>query len=90
MVDIDITYIIEGDEKEESSENSIEVGEEGPTSRKYRRKTLTYQRIMHDIDSALQDENYDNMAPILQKRTITGYLPNPLNKKKQDSNQICE
>ena len=33
------------------------------------------------MDSALQDENYDNMAPILQKRTITGYLPDTLNKK---------
>ena len=81
MVDIDITYIIEGDENEESSGNSIEVGEKGPTRRKQKRKALTYQRIIHDIDSALQDENYDDMAPILQKRTITGYLPDPLNKK---------
>ena len=81
MVDIDITYIIEGDENEENSKNSIQVGEEGPTRRKHRRKRLTYQRIIHDIDSALQDDNYDNMAPVLQKRTITGYFPDPLNKK---------
>ena len=81
MVYIDITYIIEGDENEESSKNCIKVGEERPTKRKHRRKTLTYQRIIHDLDSALQDENYDNTAPILQKRTITGYLPDLLNKK---------
>lgn len=37
---------------------------EGPTRRKHRRKMLTYQRKVHDIESAFDEQNYNMVEPV--------------------------
>ena len=57
--------------------------EEGPNRRKHRRKQLTYQRLVHSIDSALDENNYDLSAAPKSKVTIKGLLPDETDRKKK-------
>ena len=56
-------------------ESDDDIAIEGPVRRKHQRKRLTYQRLVHSIDSALDEINYD------EGRTITGTLPDENNSK---------
>ena len=65
----------QGEEREISSAGESENEEpntepEGPTRRKHRRKTLTYQRKVHDIDSSLDESNYKLLDPVEELKTI--------------------
>ena len=57
--------------------------EEGPNRRKHRRKSLTYQRLVHSIDSTLDENNYDLMEAPKSKVTIEGLLPDETDRKKK-------
>ena len=79
-----IILIIDGDEAEfEEDEEEVIIEEEGLTRRKHRRKTLTYQQQVNSIDSALDETNYDPVPVPETVINITGYLPDPDDKKKK-------
>ena len=62
-------------------ESDDDIAIEGPVRRKHQRKRLTYQRLVHSIDSALDEINYDAFELPFEERTITGTLPDENNSK---------
>lgn len=56
---------------------------EGPTRRVHRRRTLTYQRDVNSIDTALDESNYDPFEIPSDRRDICGYIPVKTDKKKK-------
>ena len=71
---------VESDEEFEDDTEDIDEEEE-KISLKRRRKMLTYQRKVHDIDLVLDENNYMKISPPNVKRVIVGNLGPPTTKK---------
>ena len=57
---------------------------EGPVRREHRRKTLTYQRDVHSIDSSLDENNYDMFDIPAENIMVSGYAPDKADNNKKN------
>ena len=60
-----------------------ELRGDGPTRRQHRRKTLTYQRNVNRIDTALDESNYNQVEIPTDEKIATGYIPDKVHKNKK-------
>ena len=76
----DLEDLVESDEEFEDDIEDMDEEEE-KISLKRRRKMFTYQRKLHNIDSALDENNYMAVSPPTVERVIVGNLDPPTTKK---------
>ena len=60
-----------------------ELRGEGPTRRQHRRRTLTYQRDVNSIDTAMDESNYNPVEIPSVETLVSGYIPDKEHKKKK-------
>ena len=60
-----------------------ELRGEGLTRRQHRRRTLTYQRDVNSIDTALDESNYNPVEIPSVETLVSGYIPDKEHKKKK-------